>query len=154
MFSYFKKRRAILEARETIGVELHRQIWAAMNRSELKTSERLSTAFIPGYVYWFVRMGFSSQGMDGGSLVDKHLPIVCDGVIPLKLHTIFQSQLAALEVAHEIKDQFNPIRGTTTSPARLKALFEKGVEMGVLDGSSLSSRPDNLRKYLMCEQLP
>lgn len=116
------------------------------------TTEKLSTVFTPGYIYWFVRMGFSVQGIDGGKVIDKQLRLVCDGVIPDKLYDIFQRQLAALKVAQSMDDQTRPIRGTNMNPSQLTALFELGVKVGSYDATYLSSKPINFKKYLLGQQ--
>ena len=153
MFGFLKKRKAINDARNVIGVELHRQIKEALSQNEAMATQKLSTVFTPGYVYWFVRMGFSSQGIDGGQVIDKQLPIVCDGVIPGKLNDIVQRQLAALDVAQSMEDQTKPICGTSMSPSQLTELFELGLKAGSYDATCLSSHPINFKKYLLGQQL-
>ena len=153
MFGFLKNRKVIKEARVKIGVELHRQIKEALYQDERAAAEKLSTVFVVGYIYWFIRMGFSYQAIDGGTVVDKQLKLICDGVLPNKLYDIFQRQMAALEVAQSTKDQDAPIRGTTVSPAQLTKLFETGVEVGAFDAMSLSSKPNNLKRYLLGQGL-
>lgn len=126
MFGFLKNRKAVDDARQIIGVELHRQIKEALFQNESATIEKLSTVFTPGYIYWFVRMGFSCQGIDGGKVIDKQLERVCDGVLPGKLYEILQNQLAARGIAQDMGDQTRPIRGANTSPAKLTELFEPG----------------------------
>jgi hypothetical protein len=149
MFNFLKCRKAISDARQVIGVELHRQIKEAVFQDESATSEKLSTAFTPGYIYWFVRMGFTCQGIDGGAIVDRQLKRVCDGVLPGKLYDIFQCQLAALGVAQDMSDQTKPIRGANVSPAQLTKLFELGSKVGAFDAMSLSAKPVNFKSYLL-----
>jgi hypothetical protein len=153
MFGFLKNRKAISEARAKIGVELHRQIKEALIQDERTATEKLSTVFIVGYIYWFVSGGFSCQGIDGGAVVDKQLRLVCDGVMPNKLYDIFQRQMAALEIAKGMKDQDALIRGANISPAQIAKLFETGTEVGVFDAMSLSAKPNNLRNYLLGQRL-
>lgn len=154
MFGFFERRKAIKDARARIGVELHRQLKAAISQDERLTEKNLSSAFTVGYIYWFVRMGFSLQGIDGGEVVDEQLKLVCDGVMPSgKLHEIFQRQLAALETAQGMKDQTSPMGLGEILPADLTKLFEAGAEAGLSDAAALSANPSNFKHYLVGEKL-
>ncbi len=163
------------EARERIGTELHRQIKEAFDLNEAETSARLQTSFCVGYIYWFVRLGFSTiTGVVGERATDKHLRHICDGVLPGKLYEIFNRQLAALEVARQMGDQERErkLKGTAISPAEAIKLYEIGSEAGAADGScfmplgffyehklhglnlpATTSKPDNLKRYLTDQQL-
>ena len=156
------------EARKRIGIELHRQIKEAFELDETGTSTRLQSSFCVGYIYYFVRLGFSTiTGVIGKRAADKHLRHICDGVLPKKLYEIFSRQFAALEVARQMEDQNKKITGSNISPAETIKLFETGGEAGAADGScfmslgpiyehklrgmnlpSTTSKPDNLRRYL------
>ena len=153
MFGFFKARKAISDARNVVGTELHRQLAEALEQNESLATQKLSTAFTPGYIYWFVRLGFSVQGVDGGKIVDDQLRQVCDGVLPGKLYKIFESQLAALQVAKSMSNQAAPIPGTKVSPKQLVELFELGTLAAVHDARVLSSRPSNFKKYLLGQQV-
>jgi len=161
------------EARKRIGIELHRQIKEAFELDETGTSTRLQSSFCVGYIYYFVRLGFSTiTGVIGERAADKHLRHICDGVLPKRLYEIFSRQLAALEVARQMEDQNKKITGSNISPAETIKLFETGGEAGAADGScfmplgpiyehklrrmnlpSTTSKPDNLRRYLTGQDL-
>ncbi len=168
MLGFLKRWKLEREARKRIGIELHRQIKEAFELDETGTSTRLQTSFCVGYIYYFVRLGFSTiTGVIGERAADKHLRHICDGVLPKRLYEIFSRQLAALEVARQMEDQNKTITGSNISPAETIKLFETGGEAGAADGScfmplgsiyehklrwinlpSTTSKPDNLRRYL------
>ena len=152
MFGFLKNRLLIDETRTKIGVELHRQIREALLQDERATTENLSTAFTPGYIYWFIHGGFTYSGIEGTSVVDKHLRRICDGVIPDKLYSIFNSQLSALGIAQSMTSQDSPIRGTSITPTQLTELFEHGSLIGGHDAGEYfnsNRRPVNLKRYLL-----
>lgn len=157
MFKFLKQRKAEQSARKKIGVELHRQIKEAFDQNEEETAARLQTPFTVGYIYWFVRMGFSTLGFNGEQKTDKHLKFICDGVIPKKLYDIFQRQLAAMEIAKGIEDKNKIIRGTTITPADVTKLFEAGATAGMSDAKCciplLGSKANNLKRYLLGEKI-
>lgn len=140
---------------DKIGVEIHRQLFAALNIDEPEASSRISSAFIVGYLYGFVRTGFSSHGytvIEGPpvryiaeELTDKYLKYICNGVLPGKLHNIFKQQMSALELAKEL--------GKTDEIE----LFENGTYAGVYDAGVFSSYDpnpaENLFKFLTNEEL-
>jgi len=97
MFTFFKRRKAELDTRTKIGVELHRQIKEAFDQNEMETSARLMTFFTAGYVYGFVRIGFFTlTGVRGEQATDKHIRRICDGVLPNKLWENLDRKLSAL----------------------------------------------------------
>lgn len=153
MFGFFRRRRLVAEARTKIGIELHRQLKEALHADERVTEKNLSTVFVVGYLYWFVRMGFTHLGIDGGSVVDKQLRPICDGVLPNKLYEIFERQMAALKIAQGMNDQTAQIRGANVTPAQLTELFEKGSKVGAFDGSYVEAKPSNLKAYLLGQDI-
>ena len=153
MFGFFKTRKAISDARNLLGVELHRQLSEALAQNESLAVERLSTSFTPGYIYWFVRSGFSAQGLDGAKIVDDQLRSICDGVLPGKLYKIFESQLAAVQIAKSMSNQASPTPGTRVSPIQSIEFFELGTKAAMYDSRSLSSRPGNFKRYLLGQQV-
>jgi hypothetical protein len=173
MLGFLNRWKLEREARKRIGIELHRQIKEAFELDETGTSARLQTSFCVGYIYYFVRLGFSTiTGVIGERAADKHLRHICDGVLPKKLYEIFSRQLAALEIARQMEDQNKKIMGSNISPAETIKLFETGGEAGAADGScfmplgpiyehklrgvslpSTTSKPDNLRRYLTGQDL-
>lgn len=156
MLRLFKRRKNEREACSKIGIELHRQIKEAFKVNEQQTTERLYTSFMVGYFYYFVRMGFFTiTGIPGEQAADKHLQQILDKVLPNKLYEIFNDQLAALEVARNIKEQNEKIGGMEISPSAAIQLFEAGAKFGMYDGTHLSSiysgGPNSLKRYLIGE---
>lgn len=154
LFGFLKRRRAIAAASTKIGVALHRQIKEALDEDESRTGENLSTAFVVGYIHWFVRLGFSTQGIDAERLIDKELRVICNGVMPSgKLYEIFERQLAALEIAKGLKDQNRVVVGKSWTPAQMLKLFETGSEVGLWDGTCIRAQPNNLKRYLLGQEM-
>lgn len=173
MLGLLRRWRLEREARKRIGIELHRQVKEAFELDEAGTSRRLQTSFCVGYIYYFVRLGFSTiTGVVGERAADKHLRHICDGVLPKKLYEIFSRQLSALEVARGMQDQNKKIIGFDISPAEVIKLFETGGEAGAADGTCFmplgpiiehklsgmnlpptTSKPDNLKRYLTGQEL-
>lgn len=156
MFSFFKKRREVQDARTKIGIDLHKQIRAALMQDEPAATKRLSSSFTVGYIYAFVRDGFFSLGVDATDALDSHIKYICDGVIPGKLHKIYSDQGAALNLAREMKDQDKEILNSGLSPAFITKLFALGARSGSYDAplvSIESTPPDNLRRFLLNESL-
>ena len=156
MFTFFKRRKAELDARTKIGVELHRQIKEAFDKNELETSTRLMTFFTAGYVYGFVRIGFFTlTGVSGEQATDKHIRRICDGVLPNKLWENLDRKLAALEIAKGMDDQHKKLRDSDLTPAEAIKSFEDGTKIGVHDASfSETFRGNwahNLKRYLVGE---
>lgn len=175
MLGFIRRWKLEREARTRIGIELHRQIKEAFDLNEAETSARLQTSFCVGYIYWFVRLGFSTiTGVVGECATDKHLRYICDGVLPGRLYDIFNRQLAALEVARQMsnEERERKLKGIVFSPAEAIRLYEIGSEAGAADGSCFMplgplykhklhsldlpvtiSKPDNLRRYLAGQEL-
>ena len=156
MFSFFKKRRKIQDARTKIGIELHRQIREALMHDEQGTTNKLSSSFTVGYIYAFVRDGFFSLGVDAADNLDSHIEYICEGVIPGKLHKIYSDQGAALALAREMKDQNKEILNSGVSPAEVTKLFVLGARSASYDAplvSIQSTPPDNFRRFLLNEPL-
>lgn len=159
MLDFLKRRKIEQGACKLIGVELHRQIKEAFDLNERETSARLQTSFTAGYIYWFVRIGFTTiTGVSGERPTDKYLRQICDGVLSRKLFEILNRQLAALQLARNI-DETSTIRsqGSAISPTAAIQLFEIGTEAGASDAGCFvplsGKRADNLRKYLLGEKL-
>jgi hypothetical protein len=144
MFGLFKKKEH-KEAANKIGIELHRQIFDALKENESEAGVRISSPFVAGYLYGFVRIGFGALGYDGEKVSEKYFKYICNGILPKKLYEIFERQLAALELA---KDLGREEEGE---------MFELGVEVGVYDSGSLntfsSEIAENLYKYLTGQEL-
>lgn len=156
MFDFFKKRRELSDARTKIGVDLHRQIFQALQENEALTSARLSSAFTPGYIFAFVTRGFMSLGVDIGRDDDKQIRFICDGVIPGRLYKIYSDQAAAYQIAGQMKDQEKKILATGLSPTEVRRSFSLGAKAGVHDApliSIQSSPPDNMRRFLLDQQV-
>ncbi|MFN9091470.1 MAG: hypothetical protein ACK5V0_08255 [Alphaproteobacteria bacterium] len=140
MFSFLKNRRAELDASNEIGRRLHSQIFAAMQEDEASTSERLQTPFATGFIYMFVRTSYLEFGIDGEPATDRRLKHILEGVIPGRLHNIFQRQLAAVQLAKSLERH------------DVVAEFEAGLQCGIYDGmhSDLNNGhgPQNLYKHL------
>ena len=156
MFSFFKKRREIQDARTKIGIDLHRQIREALMHDEPGTTKRLSSSFTVGYIYAFVRDGFFSLGVDAAGSLDSQIKYICDGVIPGKLHKIYSDQGAAIALAREMKDQNKEVLNSGVSPAEVTKLFALGASSASYDAplvSVQSTPPDNLRRFLLNEPL-
>lgn len=156
MFSFFRKRREIQDARTKIGIDLHRQIRSALLSDESVTTKRLSTSFTVGYIYAFVRDSFFSLGIDASDSLDSHIDYICNGVIPGKLYKIYSDQASALALAREMTDQDKEILDSGLSPALIAKLFALGAKSGSYDAplvSIESTPPDNLRRFLLNEPL-
>lgn len=156
MFSFFKKRREIQDARTKIGIDLHRQIRAALMSDDSGATKKLSSSFTVGYIYSFVRDSFFSLGMDASDSLESHIKFICNGVIPGKLYKIYSNQGAALALAREMKDQNREILNSGVSPAEVTKLFALGARSGSYDApfvSIQSTPPDNLRRFLLNESL-
>lgn len=156
MFAFLNRRKAELDARTKIGVELHRQVKEAFAQNELETSARLSTFFTAGYVYGFVRIGFFTlTGVSGERATDKHIRRICDGVLPNKLWENLDRKLGALEIAKGMDDQHKKLPGSDLTPAEAIKLFEEGTKIGFHDAAfSETFRGNwayNLKRYLVGE---
>ena len=126
VFRYLKQRKREKRAADRIGVQLHRQISVAFAENEKETSKRLMTPFTTGYIYGLVHLGFSHQGIEGEPATDTRLKYICDGVLPKKLYSIFQSVLSTVEYAKSLGEK-NEVKG-----------FELGVEVGASDAGYFS----------------
>ena len=156
MFSFFKKRREIKDARTKIGIDIHRQILKALTQDESGATKRLSSSFTVGYIHAFVRDSFFSLGIDATDNLDAHIKYICDGVIPGKLHKIYSDQGAALAMAREMDDQDKEILNSGLSPALITKLFALGSRSGNYDAPLVSiefTPPDSLRRFLLNESL-
>ena len=156
MFSFFKKRREIQDARTQIGIALHRQIRDALKRDDFGATKRLSSSFTVGYIHAFVRDAFTSLGVDASNDLDSHIKFICNGVIPGKLHKIYSDQGAALMLARDMKDQNKEILNLGITAADVSKLFALGARSAGYDAplvSVQSSPPDNLRRFLLDEPL-
>ena len=156
MFTFLKRRRAELDARKKIGIALHRQIKDAFEQDEEETARRLMTFFTAGYVYGFVRIGFSTLiSVSGERATDRHIRHICNGVLPGKLWENLNRKLAALEIARNMDDQHKKLRSSDLTPAEGIKLFEAGFELGFRDASYSEtfqrSFAFNLRKFLVGE---
>ena len=155
MFTFLKRRRAELDARTTIGIELHRQLKEAFDQNEMETSSHLLTFFTAGYLYGFVRLGFFTlTGVSGEEATDKHMRRICDGVLPNKLWDDLNRKLEALNIAVGMDDQQKTIRrGSGLTPAESIKLFEDGTKIGGHDASYTfrGTRAQNLKRYLVGE---
>lgn len=153
MFGFLKRRKAERDARDKIGIELHRQIKEAFEQNEQETSVRLSTFFTAGYTYGFVRIGFAHiTGVSGECATDKHIRHICDGVMPNKLYEILDQKLKELEIARRTDGK---IPGSKVSRSEAIKLFEIGAEMGMSDTECFNyffgSKANNLTKFLVGE---
>lgn len=156
MFTFFRRRRAELDARTKIGVELHRQIKEAFEQDELATSTRLMTFFTAGYVYGFVRIGFFTlTGVSGEAATDKHIRHICDGVLPNKLWGSLDRKLAALAIAKGMDNQHKKLLDSDLTPAEAIKSFEDGTKIGFHDASFSETFRGNwahkLTEYLVGE---
>lgn len=154
MFGFLKRRKIELQARNLIGVELHRQISEAFRGDEESTAKRLPSFFTAGYLYGFVRIGFFTiTGVGGEPAAARHLKHICDGVLPGTLYEIFQRMLAALEVARGIEKRDVKRSATLPSPVEADRMFEAGAEYGLRDATDCfapfsNSRSNGLRDFL------
>lgn len=118
MFGFFKNRKAIEETKTKIGKALHKQIREALTQDEKTATDRLHSAFFVGYLYWFIRIGFTNSMLDGAALVDKQLDIICEGITPNNLlYGIYKRQSAALDIAKSMQDQNSKMIGFDLTPA-------------------------------------
>jgi len=125
-----------------MGVEIHRQLTDALEDGETMVALRLAQPFMCGYLYGFIRLGFSGSGYDGEKLTDKYIQYICDGVLPKKLYKIFSGTLAAMEEASA--DNQNS--------------FEQGVKAGAYDAAlfdnpATSEQANNMFCYLTNKEL-
>lgn len=126
VLGYFKKRKLEKYAANKIGAELHRQISSAFAENEESTTERLTSFFTSGYLYGFIRFGFTHQGIDGMYAAERHIKHICNGVLPKKLYEIFQRIFAATKLAGDVGKE-----------KEVKE-FMLGMEVGVSDAKYLS----------------
>lgn len=144
MFGLFGNKE-LKDAIRRIGVAIHRQIFDALATNEPEAGMRVSSFFTTGYLYGFIRLGFTHQGYDGEELADKYFRRICNGVLPGRLYDIVQKHFAALDLAKELGRD-----GEIT-------LFETGIEAGAYDAgafdvvSPVGAR--NLFKFLINEDL-
>jgi hypothetical protein len=146
MFGIFSNQKKVeKEAADRIGVELHRQIRAALERGGKEVESRTISFFIAGYLFGFIRAGFTIQGIPGEQAADKYVRHICDGVIPKRLYEIFERYLAALELAKSL-DKKEEIEQ-----------FEVGVNVGIYDSAVFNPlsgvQANNLFKYLASQEL-
>ena len=145
MFGLFGRSKEEKNAANRIGVKLHRQILEALQKDEQEASKKLSSPFSVGYLYGFIRLGFTHQGMEGERLADKYLKHICNGILPGKLYDIFQRQFAAIELAKDLgkNDEIEQ--------------FGIGVEAGAYDAEVfnifITNETQNLTKYLTNEEI-
>lgn len=64
MFGLFGKKEH-KEAADRIGVEIHRQLFGALQADEESAKKNLSSAFTTGYLTGFIWFGFTAQGYEG-----------------------------------------------------------------------------------------
>ena len=123
---------------------LHRQLLEALRKDEQTAGTRLSTPFIAGYLYAFIRVGFVHQGFDG-DLIDKYLKRICNNVLPYRLYEIFNKQLAMLELAKQL------------GKLKVEKEFEMGTDVGAYDagifGLLYKVEATNMYYYLTNGQL-
>lgn len=145
MFGFLKQRKVEKDAANKIGVEIHRQIMSAFQIDETTTGDRIPTFFTIGYIFGFIRIGFTTLGLDGEQATNKWTRHICDGVLPGRLYEIFERLLAAMELAKSLNKE-----------DEIKQ-FEVGVEVGIFDASALGYFSDttanNLTKYLVGEEV-
>ncbi len=131
---------------DKIGVELHRQLYKAMEVNEDETRKNLASVFTTGYIIGFTRMGFVTSGLSGDR-AEKYIKYICNGVMPKKLHRIFKTQISFLDMyaksgEQHLKRDVDP--------------FEVGLKAGYSDAemfSGVNQCDDNFKKYLMNEEL-
>ncbi|MGV7235316.1 MAG: hypothetical protein ACQ9ET_03570 [Nitrosomonadaceae bacterium] len=145
MFGLGKKRKVERECADIIGQQLHGQINCAFENNEGSTGERLTSAFVAGYLYGFIGFGFVMNGIHGNRLIDRHLKYICNGVIPGRLYEIFRRNLSILEMEKGLDGR------------KKTAEFETGTEVGIYDSGTFCEYEDiegnNLYKYLIGEEL-
>jgi hypothetical protein len=146
MFGLFdKQKKAEKEAANRIGIELHKQIKTALEHGGSEAENRTVSTFMAGYLYGFIRISFTTQGIPGEAAADKHIRYICDGVIPKRLYEIFERQLAALELAKSL-DKNDEIEQ-----------FEVGVEVGAYDagifGPFSNVQANNLTNFLLGKEV-
>ena len=145
MFGFLKERKAEKDAADKIGVEIHRQIMSAFQRNEAITGTRIPSFFTVGYLYGFVRIGFTTLGINGEQAADKWMKHICDGVLPGRLWESFGRLLAALELAKSLNKE-DEIK-----------LFEVGIEAGAFDAGAFNpfsnTKASNLAKYLVGDDI-
>ncbi|MDA3904445.1 MAG: hypothetical protein PF484_00050 [Bacteroidales bacterium] len=128
-----------------------------MERNETGAGTRLPSFFIVGYLYAFVKVGFSMLEVNCEQANRKHLKTICEGVYPKKLYQIFRQNLAALELANSMEDKEQKIPGTEMTLSDAIRQHEIGSDAGAFDAGCfvpLSDRgADNLKKYLLDEKL-
>lgn len=141
MFAFFRNRRKELDASNQIGKRLHSQVYAAMQENAGSASDRLQGPFATGYVYMFIRMSYLEFGIDGETATDRRLKHILEGIIPGRLHDIFQRQLAAVELAKKLGKE------------EVTKSFESGLQCGASDATHTEPRtgegPRNLYKHLL-----
>jgi hypothetical protein len=133
------------KAANRIGIEIHRQLFEALEADEASANKNLSSAFIPGYLIGFIWFGFTTQGYEGEKLLNKYTKHICNGVLPGKLYEIFNKQHTALDIAKDLGKNEEI------------ELYEKGIEVGVYDSGVFSvfayNEANNLFNYLTNQEL-
>lgn len=145
MFGLFGNKK-LKRAADLIGVEIHRQLFGALQEDDTVANKNLSSAFTPGYLTGFIWHGFVAQGYDGENNLNKYAMQICDGVLPNgKLYSTFHNQLKALEAAKKFSNK------------EKIDLFEKGTMAGVYDSGVFNAffhnEANNLFNYLTNKEL-
>ena len=156
MFRFFKKQRAIQEAQQKIGKELHRQIKNALTTDDALATRRLSSAFTVGYITGFTRSGFMVFNIEPDKIINDEIRYICDGIIRKVLYEIFLTQTALVKLSSEMKNDKDKVLDTGLSPENVLDDFKLGVESGRFDAPLISLKSiqaNNLYHYLLKEPL-
>ncbi|MBL4711929.1 MAG: hypothetical protein JKX75_05430 [Gammaproteobacteria bacterium] len=141
MFGFFSNNK---KAASKIANEMHRQIRDAIKANEAEASAHVTSLFTLGYLYGFLRQGFTNQGFQGEQLSEKYFKPVCKK-IPGNFYNIIREQSDELDIAIEKND------------TKAVALYEKGLAAGIHDAAmftiSSTNVANNLFYYLTNHEL-
>ncbi len=142
---YWGRRKAEIKATNNIVDQMRRQIQEAFDENQELVTMRIGTYFTTGYLFCFITVGFSHQGMDGERSFEEYWKKILNDVLPNKLVEIFNGNLDGLEGAKRAGDE-HPVK-----------LFETGGEAGIYDSMALDVMSEreatNLKRYLVDDEL-
>jgi len=145
------------KAADRIAEKIYNQIYTALEENGEEAGERVKSTFIVGYLFGFIKLGFTYHGYTGDKYVDKYLIDICDTDLPIlygrdniKLYRVFKSHLELLQELGIKNHSINNKNYNIT-------LYEMGMESGAYDAGVFSSlnpvNGDNLYKYLTKKKL-
>ena len=138
-------------AADIIGAEIHRQIGAALEKSELDNNNHvvggnINSPFVLGYLHTFIWLGFTNQDYWGERLIEKYFNYICEGVMPKKLMEIIDKEQAKMELAKKMGKEKERVEE-----------YEAGAECGTYDAGYFKNQPsnnaNNLYRYLIDEEV-